>query len=141
MKTLILVLTYLSFSMSINAQEKMDSVKVKWNRNVIFSGAVESEKDNTVKFSFNEGSVLEIIYKEAERKADWTRTLLIFDNSDNELARFENGYKTKLGGDVLKNIIGNNKTLKVYTISLPTDPEMAARVRVRRVHLCTLVLN
>ena len=141
MKSLAIILTCFLFAMTTNAQEQTDKWQIKWNGKAILSTAAESEKDNVRKVDFNENTVLALSYKEATPKADWARSFLLFDEGDNELLRKENVSMTKIGSEELKKAIGNNKTIRIYTISLPTDPQMAAQVRVRRVHLCTLVLN
>jgi hypothetical protein len=38
-------------------------------------------------------------------------------------------------------LLENNNTIKIYTWALPKDPKEAARVRIRRVHLCTIELK
>jgi hypothetical protein len=140
MKTLTLVISYLLFAMTINAQEKTDTWNIKWKGEVILSATAENEKENVKSVVLDDATVLVVRYKEGVAKADWARSILIFGEGDNELMRINNK-AAKIGGEELKKAIGNNKTIKIYTVSLPTDPEMAARVRVRRVHLCTLVLN
>jgi hypothetical protein len=124
----------------MNAQEKADTWNIKWKGEVILSATAENEKENVKSVVLDDASILVVRYKEAVAKADWARSILIFGEGDNELMRI-NSKAAKIGAEELKKAIGNNKTIKIYTVSLPTDPEMAARVRVRRVHLCTLVLN
>ena len=141
MKSFALILSTILFAMSINAQEKSDNWQITWNEKVILSTASENQKANVKNVDFKESAVLGISYKEAEPKADWSRSFILFDESDNELLRKENKSMTKIGSEELKKAIGDKNTIKIYTVSLPTDPNMAAQVRVRRVHLCTLVLN
>ena len=64
----------------------------------------------------------------------------MLDPKDSEL------YKARTTQMVLPNgrlraLLQQSPSLKVYTWALPTDPELAARIRIRRVHLCTLKLG
>ena len=47
--------------------------------------------------------------------------------------------KIKIKNATLDSLFAKSKILKIYTISLPKDPAKRATVRVRRVHLCTLM--
>jgi hypothetical protein len=41
----------------------------------------------------------------------------------------------------LKLLLEKYKTLKIFTYSTPIDENQGALIRIRRFHLCTLVLN
>ena len=66
---------------------------------------------------------------------------MFFDENDQELSRKDNTRNAKITAAELKKLFGDKKKIKIYTIAVPTDPDLAARVRVRRMHLCTLELN
>src|SRR5690606_28605934 len=81
--------------------------------------------------------LLEIAYTESPPKKDWKRSIMIFGESNNELKRFDTS-NVVIGFDELTERIGENELTKLYTLSLPTEPELAAMVRVRRVLLGTI---
>ena len=127
-----------------NAQP--DSWKIKWNKKVILETSKSDEAANIRKIKsadLKKNYVLEILYKESDPKKEkqWNRSFLFFDESDNEILRKDNTRNAKITAAELKKLFGNKKKIKIYTIAIPTDPGLAARVRVRRVHLCTLELQ
>jgi hypothetical protein len=139
MKAFLLFLT-LALSTSVMAQN--DNWKVSHNGKVRLSASEENEK-NLVEIKaaeLNKKGLLSIAYKEVTPQADWQREIMIFDPSDNEFKRGK-GSLLKIQNADLKKLFGKSKTLMIYTMSLPKDPNLAATVRVRRVHLCTLVLK
>ena len=127
-----------------NAQP--DSWKIKWNKKVILETSKSDEAVNIRKIKSSDlkkNYILEISYKEADAKKEkeWTRSFMVFNESDNEILRKDSARNWKITGAELKKLFGDKKNIKLYTIAVPTDPALAARVRVRRVHLCTLELR
>ena len=127
-----------------NAQP--DSWKIKWNKKVILETSKSDEAVNIRKIKSSDlkkNYILEISYKEADTKKEkeWTRSFMVFNESDNEIVRKDSARNWKITGAELKKLFGDKKKIKLYTIAVPTDPALAARVRVRRVHLCTLELQ
>lgn len=117
-----------------------DSWKIKWNGEVLIEARKEDPATNmksAIVERQEDTPLLEIAYTESPPKKDWKRSIMIFGESNNELKRFDTS-NVVIGFDELKELIGENKLIKIYTISLPTDPELAAMVRVRRVHLATI---
>ena len=72
-------------------------------------------------------------------RSGWIRTMAVYDEADKELYR-KNTNIIKWQDRELKKMLASNKIIKVFTWALPKDPAQAARVRVRRVHLCTIEL-
>lgn len=104
----------------------------------------ENKDNNTQKVKLAElknNCFLEVAYKENPAKKDWKRSFLFFDENDNELLRKHSTTSTKISGTELKKLFAGKKKIVIYTVSLPTNPDLAARIRVRRVHLCTLELQ
>ena len=127
-----------------NAQP--DSWKITWNKKIILQTSTSNEAANVRKIrsaDLNKNYILEISYKEADPKKEkeWTRSFIFFDETDSEIARRDGARKWKVTAAELKKFFGDKKKIKIYTIAIPTDPNLAARVRVRRVHLCTLVVE
>lgn len=103
----------------------------------------EDEAKNVVSIrsaDLKKAGSLTITYVEAERQKDWKRTIMFVGPNDKELLKVE-GPMAKVQHAKLKALAAKYKTIKVYTMSLPTDPELAATVRVRRVHLCTITVK
>lgn len=142
MKNLLLLVTFLSTAFISQAQ---DSWKIKLNQKVLLSAAAEDETKNSKKIKrteLNKPGYLEVLYKEMPVKTGWQRSLLLFDENDMELWRKDNSKAAvKISNATLKKLFAGKTRIKIYTISLPTDPNKAAAVRVRRVHLCTLELK
>jgi hypothetical protein len=144
MKNLLLLVFLGAYTMT-NAQTQ-DSWKIKWGNKALLSASTENEKANTrslKKTDLSKNAFLEIDYKEADpaKEKKWVRSFLFFDENDNELLRKENTRNLKLSSAELTKLFGDRKKLRIYTVSLPSDPALAATVRVRRVHLCSLELK
>lgn len=120
--------------------EAQDSWMVVHGGKVRLKGTQEDEKKNVVSIKsadLKKTGHLLVTYIEAEKQKDWKRTIMFVGPNDEELLRVE-GPVAKVQNAKLKALAAKSKTIKVYTISLPSDPDVAATVRVRRVHLCTL---
>ena len=76
--------------------------------------------------------------REAEKQNGWERTMTAYGSRDAELKK-QKGNQFQLTGTALQSLFKKSDTLKVYTMALPTDPKLKAAVRIRRVHLCTLI--
>ncbi|MBL7741753.1 MAG: hypothetical protein JNK14_21215 [Chitinophagaceae bacterium] len=144
--TIILFLTC-SWFLSVAQMEvlKENSWTIKWNKKVLLTATSENESANTRKLKKTELSkkyFLEINYKEADpvKAKEWKRSFLFFGDTENELLRKDSTQSVKIAAAELKKLFGKQKKIRIYTLSIPTDPDLAARVRVRRVHVCTLML-
>lgn len=118
-----------------------DRWKVCLDRTVLLNTATEDTGKNVIALTaarLNRAKNFTVSYKESEKQKRWERSLLVFDGQDQELQR-QAGPKLTLKASALKNLLETHHTIKIYTISSPTDPRMKAQVRIRRVHLCTLV--
>lgn len=137
----ILLAFLLSFvSLTVFAQ---DSWKLCLNGKTLLNTSSENEEKNVVKLSSSDvqkGRKFMLTYTEADPKKGWERTIAVYDEKDRELKK-QSGKKFSLRSSELKKLFQQSTVLKIYTISLPKDPELKARVRVRRVHLCTLILS
>lgn len=143
---MLLFLTAIASWMLATAQLKAmqsDTWKIKWGKRTIVETGKEDEvanKKTAKKDELNRNYCLEIAYAEADatKEKEWTRSFLLFDDQDHELLRVDSTRLARIPAADLKKALGEGKIVKVYTIALPTDPDMAARVRVRRVHLGTI---
>jgi hypothetical protein len=120
-----------------------DSWKLCLDKKVLLNASGEIEKKNVVRISFadlNKSKNFTLNYKENSLQKNWERTILIYDEKNNELKK-QKGQKFTLKASELKSLLNQYKTVKIYTINSPTDPKLKERVRIRRVHLCTLILQ
>lgn len=122
-----------------------DHWKIKLNGKVLLSSSDENEslnKRKVKKTEWKKQGTLDILYKEVPVKAGWHRSLLFMDETENELTRKDSiKATTRIQLAQLRKLFEGKKKVKIYTISLPDDPALAATIRVRRVHLCTLELE
>lgn len=139
----ILLATILSLAaFVVNAQ---DSWIIKLNNKSVITASKEDEDANVKTINRSElkkAGSLQVFYKEAEPKIGWKRSILLFDENGAELSRIDSlTAKSKLSTATLKKGFQGKSKILIYTISLPTDPNLAATIRVRRVHLGTLELR
>ncbi len=137
------ILPLLFFSMTTAAQ---DNWKIKLNGKLLLGSAAEDRNANLKKIKAAElnsdTGTLDVLYKEGNLQAGWKRILIFVDENDHEQLRKDSvTAQTRVKAATLKELFAGKKKISIYTFSLPTDPELAARVRVRRVHLCTLELE
>ena len=119
------------------------SWKVRLNEKTVLITTVEDEEKNTKrlkKSDMRKKKDFTLHFTEENKKADWERTLLVYDEKDRELVK-QKGNHLKIKNSRLLTYFSEAAHLKIYTIALPTDPKLRAAIRVRRVHLCTLVLQ
>lgn len=120
-----------------------DSWTVKWADKAIFKTGVEDEEKNLVRLappSLDIRTSLILEFREHVKREGWERTIMLVDDKDKVLVQ-KKGNVFSISNTGLKSLFKENKFLHLYTVAVPTDPDMKARVRVRRVHLCTLVLQ
>lgn len=120
-----------------------DSWKICLDKKTFLRSSVEDAEKNVIKLTaanLQRMKTLLVSYKAANPKKGWERTIIIYDEKDQELKK-QAGPELSLTISELKSLLRKSKTLEIYTISLPADPKLKAQVRVRRVHLCTLVLQ
>ena len=136
---LIIVLAAIFISTTYsNAQ--MGSWTIKLNSKKVISTAKEDEKANCKKLKtsdWNKNGNLEIIFTEDEPDT-WIRTFLFYDEGDNELKKIDSTTHAVISIEELSNLFQGKKKLIIYTVIAPIDPSIA--IRIRRVHLCTLLL-
>ena len=117
------------------------SWKVTVNEKTVLHTSEENEGKNTVFIKttdLGKKKDLVLTYHEKGKKSGWERTISVYDENDRELKQ-QKGTKLKLSHTELKSFLKQSKKLKIYTVALPTDPKLKASIRVRRVHLCTLI--
>lgn len=112
---------------------------------VVHNGKTRLEaKNESAKNSFfvkreelQQKGTLSIFIKDKSPRKDWVRTILVVDEAENEIAN-GNGDLMKVSNKQLFKAAASARKIHIYSISLPSDPEKAALVRVRRIHLATI---
>lgn len=146
MKTYIFGILAVIASFGLNAQslEKTDTWTISLNKKIILSTSNEDETANTKKIQRSaltkKAAFLDIKYTQGRVRTGWDRSIIFYDENDAELLSKNIKAGIKLSSKEMKKIATAGKKIKIYTIAVPADPKIAATVRVRRVHLCTLEL-
>lgn len=120
-----------------------DSWKITFNSRILLFTSSENAEKNKLSISkaelLNNGPLV-ISYSRKPEKG-WKREISVVDKSENELVKKGNN-KVSISSSQLKKIIDKGiTTVHVYSWAIPTDPKKAAVVRVRRVHLCTIIVS
>ena len=137
MTLILLLLSIFSFKPA----QVEDSWKVTMNGKVLLKASAVDPEEHLIKISMAElkkKKDLTINYTEGTKKDKWERTITVYDEKDKELNK-QKGNKFKMSSTVLQSLLKKSGKLKIYTWSLPTDPKLKQAVRVRRIHLVTLV--
>jgi len=136
-----LLVFLLSFiTVSVVAQ---DSWKVSFDKKILLKTSTEDAEKNVLKVSSadsKKAKIFTVSYIESSPQKGWERTITAYDDKDNELKK-QKGKTFTIKTSELKALLLKYKTVKIYTINSPIDPKMKSQVRLRRVHLCTLVLQ
>lgn len=112
-----------------------NSWTVQLNNKVLLTATQEDAEKNVVTLKdLKKGSLL-ISYRETPDK-DFARAIAVYDAADTEIYKKKERSIT-LPVSLLKQWAKKGSTVKVYTMLVPLNPAIA--VRLRRVHLCTLV--
>lgn len=141
MKTIILLLTVLSLNCAAYAQ---DSWKIVHNGKEKINTNEEDETANRFSITAEDlkksDNFLWVVYKDADKEEGWKRVIALYDEKDNEIIK-HGGDLFKVYNGSLRSYIRGRKELRVFTWSLPTDPNVAATIRIRRVHLGTIEIK
>jgi hypothetical protein len=119
------------------------SWKVLLNDKTVLNSSAENEEKNKVlikKADLKKKKDFSLLYTEKNKKNNWQRFITLYDENDQELFQQE-GTKLKMPTASLQSYFKKAKKIRVYTWALPTDPKLKAAIRIRRVHLCTLILQ
>lgn len=127
----------------VQKTEAQDKWTVHVNKISVLQASEESPEKNLVRVKMadlKKKNNFMLTYFENPKQKGWTRSIMILDSADKELKRIT-GTRLSLSNSNLLSLLKKYKAIQVYTWSIPDDPALKARIRVRRVHLCTLVLE
>jgi len=138
MKIFFLIAILFSHHILINAQE---SWEIKWKKKTILTADKEDEAANTRKLKrcqWKKNGDLRIIYEEAGQDTLLWHSFLLFDEQDEQIFSGEKTLDAKIPINKLRELFSGKKQIRIYTIVSPRNPGI--RVKMQRVHLCTLQL-
>jgi hypothetical protein len=120
-----------------------DSCIVLLNKQVVFKGPVEQQ--DAVAWikskSLKSNDRITIVYHTENESRGWRRTFYVQDSTQENLETIELGKQSgsvTIGATALKAMKEKKEPVFIYTISLPKDKAMAARIRVRTLFLCKI---
>ena len=111
--------------------------KVRLGWNVILDASAEDTAKNVAIVDAGKLRALTLVYLERSIDPGWERFLAVYDENDREVLQ-QKGKQLRITRARLSSLLKASPTLKFYTWALPSDPNEKARVKVRRLHLCTL---
>ncbi|MEO5947146.1 MAG: hypothetical protein ABIP79_10060 [Chitinophagaceae bacterium] len=135
-----IILFALIFISTINTNAQMGTWKIKLNTKEIVSTAKEDMQTNWKKLEssvWGNPGTLEISFKENDPDA-WLRTFLFYDEYDKSIFSTDSTTKFSISLEKLRSLYKGKKSMIIYTVVSPTDPNIA--IRMRRVHLYTFKL-
>ena len=137
MKLILFTLIFIS-TLKTNAQNGKWSISLN-NKKIIETRTEDENKNRKVLKStdWNKNGKIEISFKEDEPDT-WIRTFLFYDEKDNEIFRADSTTKFSVSIEKLKTLYKGKKSINIYTVISPVDPNIA--IRVRRVHLYSFIL-
>lgn len=71
----------------------------------------------------------------------YIRSFIILNAEGNPIYRSDSTTKLNFSATEFANLWKGNSVLDIQTIGVPSDPDLAARIRLRPRHLCTFVLR
>ena len=149
MKKFIFFILFVSMATQMNAQL---SWTIRLGSKTLLRMADEDESKNVLRLNNSQigKNNLTLTYRITHDEKDWKRTLMIYDTAgisgtENPMAsKIKKGTVTvtyTVSNKILKELLAKYKKIKIYFTSLPSDPEKAALVRVRKVHICTVSIR
>lgn len=132
--------------------------QVKWivrvNSKEVVKSTAENESKTIVtikKADLAKAGSFTISYKKPESDSAWLRSIILEGVNDNSGMgiTLDSSRSNKRPGELLfsianadlKKMLMEKKKINIYTIAIPSDPARAAMVRVRRMHVGTIVLK
>lgn len=115
------------WNVAVNGKTVLTATSENEEKNLVVIKTAELKKNREFSVGYNES-----------KKAGWERFIALYDENDNAVKQ-QKGSSFHLTNAALAALFKQSKKVKIYTWALPTDPKRKAAIRVRRVHLCTLM--
>ena len=121
------------------------SWKVYLGKKNILTGNSEDTSKNIIslkKADLTNNGMFKIEYTEAKNSTTkgWVRTIALMDSTSAMVAQRDSTNVLHFYNKDMLRILWSRKKVNLFTWAAPADPAMAAAVRIRRQHLCTIVL-
>lgn len=137
-----IILTILTFTF-LTMAEAQESWTICYGKKSLLKKVSEDKEKNsfTINKSSLSGNSKLTIQLHAVDTANYITLMANLDNGNN-VKEWEYNSKTfRITAGELKTLFGSESKLHFYYRSLPKDPEKAAVVRIRPVHVCTITLK
>ena len=138
MKTVFLFVWMAALALRSSAQEHWTVVL---NNKPLLTAKTEDTANNIATINDIKKGALVVTYVPAKPQPGWGRRIAVYDATDNELYSKETMTLVVPAKSLKQWHRNNSKQIKIYTWAVPKDPDQAIKVRVRRVHLCTINLH
>lgn len=128
-----------------NAQEGA-SWKIILNKKAILTASGQEDtlknKLQLKKSDLANNNIFKIEYSEPKNSTTrgWVRTIVIMDTTSAVVVQQDSVSLLQLYNKDLMKLLWSRQKVDVYTWLKPLDPGMAAAIRIRRFHLCTIEL-
>jgi hypothetical protein len=139
-----LLLLAIVTSFSIHAQEGA-SWKIVLNKKAVLTATAEDTVKNKItikKDELSNNAIFKIEYNEPKNSPTrlWVRSIGLFDTLSAAVAQQDSVHTMQFYNKDLLKVLWNRKKVLIYTWAAPADKAMAAAIRIRRQHLCTIEL-
>jgi len=121
--------------------DTIDNWQIHLNNKLLLKSNAGSDAPAAIKLSFKDAKgSLKITYQVDAPTDEWNRSFMICDASGTVLLQKvinKNAGTSAFDMEAVKKV-ADNKSVNIYTVSLPNDPNIAATIRVRRTLLGTI---
>jgi len=126
------------------AQESA-SWKVYLGKKNILTATAEDTSKNIIslkKADLTNNGRFKVEYTDSKNSATkgWVRTIALMDSATGVVAQRDSSNALEFYNKDMLKILWSRKKVTFFTWAAPADPAMAAAIRIRRQHLCTIVL-
>jgi hypothetical protein len=133
-------------ALNIAGASANDSCKILFNKQVIFEGPVDQETAVAPLKAkvFTNNDCIIISYKSENANKGWERTFYINESSEKSLKVIRLNKQSgtvAVKAAILNKLKEKKQPVFIYTVSLPIDKGLAARIRVRRIFICKIEWN
>ncbi len=142
------LLFFISFCIlhSLAHSQDAPSWKVILNKKVILTGKGEEDsvknKIQVKKSDLSNNNIFKLDYSNGNDKTmkGWVRTLALIDTTSTIVMQQDSITLLQFYNKDMMKILWSRRRLNIYTWTRPLDTGMAAAIRIRRFHLCTIEL-
>lgn len=142
MKRLFILLPLIFMGGLINAQHII-SINSK---QVLKLNEEDDNADENIKLNLNFKHPAAAVFEAKDLKGSkqWKRSYIIYDEQDNEILKLNASKKVNTQQVAIKELLKKleaGKKYFLYTMATPSNPKLAAVVRVRRILLCAVIVQ